>query len=483
MKQDDLSIYVFGKVQPQAIPLEEAALGAIMVDRSAMGIVCDILQEDSFYSPAHQAIYSAMRRLFDRSRPIDLLTVMEELKAASELEAAGGPAYLAELTHRVASAANIEYHARLVEQKAIRRRLIAASAEITRMAYDETEDEFDVLDAAETRIFGVARNIASGNAHGMPNLSSKFVADFDRLVNRKDGLVGITWGYPDMDYLTNGLQSPDLIIVAGRPGMGKTGFALCIAYQTARAGNGVGIFSMEMGERQLYGRLISIETGLGTTRISNPALLNPYERDNVLRAADHLSTLPITIDDTSCNLIGIRAAARRMVQDGAKLIIVDYIQLMMGQERKGQNRENEVSEISRGLKRLAKELNVPVIALSQLSRAVETRGGAKRPLLSDLRESGSIEQDADIVTFIYRPEYYGIETDEDGNSTRGRAEVIVAKHRNGPLDSVWFNFHAPTINFTGTKQFAQFIESPAPTNGYTPALAAATPGRDEDVFF
>lgn len=475
----DLSNFVFGKVQPQALPLEEAVLGAAMLDKNAFAVISDILQPDSFYLEANQHIYRAMRRLYDQMRPIDLLTVMQALQQDGTLEDTGGPAYLAELTNRVASAANIEYHARIIEQKAVRRRLIAAANEITRAAFDETEDEFNALDEAEKLIFGVSRNLSAGNGADMGALSSEFQERFDMLLSRKDGLIGIDTGYPDLNYFFGGWQAPDLIIVAARPGMGKTGFALGTAYRTAKAGNPVAFFSLEMSKAQLYARLVSLETGIGTTRVGNPVELGQYERQNVLHAAGALSDLPIVVSDSCYTLQEIRAAARRAVRDGAKLIIVDYLQLIQAAGNGRGTRENEVSEMSRALKLLAKELNVPIIALSQLSRAVETRGGTKRPQLSDLRESGSIEQDADIVKFIYRPEYYGINEDESGNSVKGKAEIIVAKHRNGPTGSVWMGFHGPTVNFTGLGLYRDEIAA----RGLVTSPAMRPPAGDDDFPF
>lgn len=444
----DLSNYVFGKVAPQAIPLEEAALGAIMLDKQAIYVCADILKVETFYLEAHQKIYRAMLRLFDLSLPIDLLTVMEELKKFGDLEAAGGPAYLAELTHRVASAANLEYHSRILAQKHIQRVLGKMGSDLIRLANDEEQDPLELIEKAEQMLYEVSTGVVSGNFKTVAKGVSENLRRIDEIRKNPGTLRGLSYGIRDMDAITGGLIAPDLIIVAARPGMGKTGYALSIARNVAKKGIPVIFFSLEMDFLQLTARLQSMDAAMGSEVFRRPDKMNHYENDRLSKASLETAELPIWVDDTAgLNITELRVAARRAVRQGAKLIIVDYLQLMTG--RGDGNREQEVSSISRGLKKLAKELQVPIIALSQLSRAVETRGGMKRPQLSDLRESGGIEQDADIVQFIWRPEYYLILEDEDGNSLKGIAEIIVAKHRNGKLDTVNVRFQDSTTMFYG----------------------------------
>lgn len=450
-RNEDLSNYVFGKVQPQALPLEEAVLGAIMLDKDALAVVLDILRSDSFYLDGHKMIFKAMLRLFEKSRPIDLLTVMEELKKAGELEQAGGPAYLAELTERVASAANIEYHARIIAQKYIQRELIRTSTQVIRDAYEDTTDVFELLDSAEQGLFAIAQQNMSRGYESMGGLSTKLIKQLEELKEKEDGLTGVPTGFTDLDRLTSGWQRSDLIILAARPGMGKTSFVLSLAKNAASEfGKGVAVFSLEMSNLQLATRIISMQAEISGSKMRN-GQLEDYEWQQLHSAIERISEAPIYIDDTpGINIFELRAKCRRMkMQHDIQLIIIDYLQLMSGggENSKG-NREQEISAISRALKGLAKELDVPVIALSQLSRAVETRGGTKRPQLSDLRESGAIEQDADIVSFIYRPEYYDILEDEEGMSLKGIAEVIIAKHRNGALDTVKLKFTAEYARFS-----------------------------------
>lgn len=455
-RNEDLSNYVFGKVQPQAIPLEEAVLGALMLDKEALAIVLDILRPESFYLDAHQLIYRAMLRLFERSQPVDLLTVTEELKKNGELQSAGGPHYLVELTDRVASSANIEFHARLIAQKHIQRELIRVSTTIIRDAYEDTTDVFDLLDEAEQGLFSIAQQNMSRSYESMGSLASKLQKQLEELKNREDGLTGIPTGFTDLDRLTSGWQPSDLIIVAARPGMGKTSFTLSLAKNAAcDFGKGVAIFSLEMSSLQLVQRMVSMEAEISGSKLRN-GQLEEYEWEQLHSAIERMSDAPIYIDDTpGINIFEVRAKARRLkMQHDIQLVIIDYLQLMSGgSDNQRGNREQEISAISRALKGLAKELEVPVIALSQLSRAVEVRGGTKRPQLSDLRESGAIEQDADIVSFIYRPEYYQILEDEEGQSLKGVAEIIVAKHRNGALDTVKLRF---------TDKYARFSDLDEP---------------------
>ncbi len=395
-RSEELSDYVFGKVPPQATSLEEAVLGALMLDKEAMSIVLDILRPESFYSDAHQLIYQAMRRLFERSQPIDLLMVMEELKNSGDLESIGGPVYLANLTNKVASAANIEFHARIISQKFIQRELIRVSTRIIRDAFEDTTDVFDLLDGAEQGLFAIAQQNMSRGYDSMGSLVSKAFKQLQELKDKEDGLTGVPTGFTELDRLTSGWQPSDLIIIAARPGMGKTSFVLSIARNASvEFKKPLAIFSLEMSSLQLAQRMIAMEAEVSSGKLRNGQLeKDDWERLSV--AIERISEAPIYIDDTpAINIFELRAKCRRMkMQHDIQLIIIDYLQLMSGggDNQRG-NREQEVSAISRALKGLAKELNVPVIALSQLSRAVEVRGGSKRPQLSDLRESGCLSGD------------------------------------------------------------------------------------------
>lgn len=387
---DNLSNYVFGKVQPQAIPLEEAVLGALMLDRDALPMVMDALRPESFYLEAHQHIYRAIIRLFERSNPVDLLTVTEELRSGGDLDKVGGPYYLVELSNRVASAANIEYHARIIAQKHIQRELISVSTKTIKNAYEDTTDVFDLLDDAEKGLFAITQNNLSRSYESMGTLSSKVLKMIEEVSQKSDGLTGVPTGFTDLDRLTSGWQPSDLIIVAARPGMGKTSFVLAVALNAARDFNkGVALFSLEMASTQLVQRLISMEAEISGSKMRN-GKLEDYEWQQLQSTVEKLNSVPIFIDDTpAINIFELRAKCRRLKQQhDIQLVIIDYLQLMTGggESTKNGNREQEISSISRALKSLAKELSVPVIALSQLSRAVETRGGSKRPQLSDLRE-------------------------------------------------------------------------------------------------
>jgi len=430
-----------GKIPPQALELEEAVLGALLLEKKAVDDVVDILSPESFYKDAHQKIYSAVKELFGESKPIDLLTVTEKLKSNGELEFVGGPYYISQLTNRVASAANIEFHARIIAQKHILRELIRISSNTITKAFDDTSDVFDLLDEAEDALFQVAQNNISKSGESMSSLVQQAISRIEELGNKEEGVSGVPTGFRDLDEMTSGLQPSDLIILAARPAMGKTSFSLTLARNTAvDFGQGVAVFSLEMSSVQLVTRLISAETQLTSEKLRKGKLTD-YEWEQLTSKIDNLSKAPIFIDDTpAISVFELRAKVRRLKsQHDIQLIVIDYLQLMTA-GGSGGNREQEISTISRSLKSIAKEINVPVIALSQLSRAVETRTGHKRPMLSDLRESGAIEQDADIVMFLYRPSYYGFTEDEEGNSVEGITELIVAKHRNGKVDTVKLKF-------------------------------------------
>jgi len=474
-----------GKIPPQAVDLEEVVLGAMMIDKKGVDEVIDILHAEVFYKDAHRFVYEAIFKLFETSEPVDLLTVSSQLKKDDKLEAVGGDFYLIKLTQKVASSAHIEFHARIILQKYIQRSLIKISNEIIEEAYDEGTDVFDLLDAAESKLYDVTQGNLKRSAETAQNLVIQAKKRIEEIAN-KEGLSGVPSGFDKVDKLTSGWQPSDLIIVAARPGMGKTALTLSMARNMAvNSGIPVAFFSCEMSSVQLITRLISSETGLSSEKLRTGRLeKHEWEQLNVKVKA--LEKAPLFIDDTpSLSIFDLRAKARRLAsQHGIKLIVIDYLQLMTaGSSQKGGNREQEISTISRNLKALAKELNVPVIALSQLSRAVETRGGSKRPLLSDLRESGAIEQDADIVSFIYRPEYYKIDEwdDEERSPTQGQAEFIVAKHRNGGLENIRLKFIGNLGKFDNLDDFDSPFEFQSKMNDGddNPFATKGLPSADE----
>ena len=444
-----------GKIPPQAVELEEAVLGAMMIDKKGIDDVIDILSSDAFYDSKHQEIYAVIYELFQNSEPIDLLTVSNLLKKNGKLEFVGGDFFLIRLTQKVASSAHIEFHARIILQKYIQRRLISISSEIIENAYDESTDVFDLLDDAEGKLFEVTQGNLKKSSEDAGSLVKQALKKIQEIGNQ-EGMSGLATGFTKLDALTSGWQPSDLVIIAARPGMGKTAFVISMAKNMAIDFNhGVAVFSLEMSSVQLITRMISSETGLTSEKLRK-GNLEPHEWEQLNVKVKKLSDAPIFIDDTpSLSIFDLRAKARRLVsQHGVKIIVIDYLQLMTAGGKAGGNREQEISMISRNLKALAKELAVPVIALSQLSRAVETRGGSKRPLLSDLRESGAIEQDADIVSFIFRPEYYGMtEWDDDEHTPcEGQGEFIVAKHRNGGLDNIRLKFTGHLAKFSDLEE-------------------------------
>ena len=438
------------KLPPQATDLEQSILGALMLEKDALTEVIDILKPESFYEESHQEIYRAIIQLFNNAEPIDVRTVVNQLRKNGQLELVGGSYYLASLTTRVSSAANVEFHARAVVEYAIKRELIAIATTVHKHAYEDTTDVFTLLDQAEQALFEITETNIRKNYAEMRSLLGEAFKELEAKRAHKDGLTGIPSGFTALDRLTSGWQKAELVVVAARPGMGKTAFMLS-ALRNAAVDHGypVAIFSLEMASLQLVNRLISAEAELESEKIKKGSLAD-HEWQQLIHKTSLLSQAPIYIDDTpALSIFELRAKCRRLkAKHDVQLIVIDYLQLMSGEATKGPgNREQEIATISRSLKSLAKELNVPIIALSQLSRAVETRGGSKRPLLSDLRESGAIEQDADMVLFLYRPEYYGMTEDEAGNPTQGLAEVIVAKHRNGSLDSVMLKFKGKYTKF------------------------------------
>ena len=433
-----------GKIPPQAIDLEEAVLGAMLIDEKGVNEIIELLSPEVFYKRSHQLIYESIERLFRESEPIDLLTVSADLKKNKNFEPAGGDFYLISLSQKVSSSAHIEFHSRIIIQKYIQRKLITISNEIIQKSYNESTDVMDLLDEAESKLYDVAQGNIKTSTESAQNLVIRAKARIEEIA-KQEGLSGVSTGFEKLDKLTSGWQPSDLVIIAARPGMGKTALALSMARNiSVQQKIPVAFFSLEMSSVQLITRLISSETGLTSDKLRTGKLADHEWQQLNIKVSD-LESSPLFIDDSpSLTIFELRAKARRLASShGIKLIIIDYLQLMnIGSSNKAGNREQEISTISRNLKALAKELDIPVIALSQLSRAVETRGGTKRPILSDLRESGAIEQDADIVSFLYRPEYYGISEWDDDMKTPsdGQGEFIVAKHRNGALDSIKLKF-------------------------------------------
>ncbi len=441
----DLGTMVYGKVPPQAKDLEEAVLGAIMLEKTAFDTIVEILKPECFYVDAHQRIFSAMQSLSNKSQPIDILTVAEELRNREELEMVGGPYYVTKLTNTVVSAANIDAHARIILQKFIQRELIRISGEIISDAYEDSTDVFDLLDDAESKLFEITNNHLRKEYSSIDNILVNTIKRIEDLRQRNEDVTGVPSGFAGLDRVTYGWQNTDLIILAARPAVGKTAFALNLARNAAMHASKptpVALFSLEMSAGQLVQRILSAESEIWLEKIARGKMEEYEMKQLYARGIQRLSQAPLFIDDTpALNIFELRAKSRRLKnKHNIGLIIIDYLQLMSGTgENRNANREQEISNISRTLKSLAKELNVPIIALSQLSRAVEQRGakeGSRIPQLSDLRESGAIEQDADMVMFLYRPEYYDINSSAEGENIRGLTEVKIAKHRNGSLETV-----------------------------------------------
>jgi replicative DNA helicase len=455
-----------GKLPPQANDIEEAVLGALMLSKEALTNIVGMLRPEVFYKESHQYVFAAIQGLFSKAEPVDILTVTQELKKTGLLEKIeGGAFFISGLTNRLASAANAEMYARIVLEKYIQRELIEISTNTIDDAYEEGSDVFELLGNAEKRLFDISqKNIRKDFQHILPVLKDT-INEFEAARDQK--LVGVQSGFTALDRITGGWQRSDLIILAARPGTGKSAFVVTVARNAAvNFQKPVAIFSLEMTNIQLAGRLIAAETELPSDKLRS-GKLEDYEFQLLHSKIRTLETAPIYVDDTpALSIFEFRAKARRLkAQHDISLIIIDYLQLMVsGQEGKF-SREQEVSTISRSLKAIAKELNVPIIALSQLSRAVEQRGGSKRPQLSDLRESGAIEQDADLVMFIYRADKSGITIDEQGNSTEGMAELIIAKHRNGRVGSVNLMFVEHLAKFIETSETLAFTSD---EDAYTP---------------
>ena len=431
------------RVPPQNIEAEQAVLGAMLIKKEAIAEVQEILQPDDFYREAHRIVYEAMVQLQNNDEAVDLVTLTEQLRKSEQLDKIGGLAFITQLANAVPTAANVVYHAKIVKEKAELRSLINAATAIASAAYEDNTDVENIMDDAEKKILAVANRQNGGAFESMKSIVMRTFERINVLYESKGGLTGISSGFKDLDRLTAGLQKSDLILVAARPSMGKTAFTLNIASYVGTHGGKVAFFSLEMSKEQLMQRMLCAEGGIDATKLRT-GQLDTQEWNKLVHVADTLSRAPIYIDDTAgITVMELRSKARRLkAEHGLDLIIIDYLQLMQGRPSKnGDNRQQEISEISRSLKALARELDVPVIALSQLSRSVESRQ-IKKPMLSDLRESGSLEQDADIVMFLYREDYYDKDT-ENKNIT----DIIVAKHRNGPVDTISLFFQKEYTKF------------------------------------
>ncbi len=441
-----------GRIPPQAVEVEEAVLGAMLIEKEAATIALQLLRPEDFYKPANKHIFETLFDLYERGNPLDLLTVENELRDKNLLDLVGGSGYLADLTRSVSSSANIDYHSQIIAEKAIKRNLILHCNDIIKAAYDTTTDANDVLDGAEQKIFDIANTKSRSNAIAIGDILKDTLGYLEELRGKPEGVTGVPAGL-DVDRYTSGWQNGDLIIIAARPSMGKTAFTLTAARNAAlhpdeNMQTNVAIFSLEMSAQQLVQRFLTMEARIDA-QAARTGRVKDEDFKRMIDAASRLFTARIFIDDTpSLSVMELRTKCRRLKSEhDIGLIVVDYLQLMTATSKDIGNREQEIATISRGLKALAKELNVPVVALSQLSRQVEQRGGDKRPQLSDLRESGSIEQDADVVCFLYRPEYYGITTTPEGESTNGLAELIIGKQRNGPVGTTRMYF---------VKEYARF---------------------------
>src|SRR6187455_1936683 len=484
----DLSSLVYGKIPPQAKDLEEAVLGAIMLEKNAFDVVIEILKPECFYVDAHQRIYRAMQGLAQKNKPIDILTVSEELKTREELDMVGGPYYVTRLTNAVVSSANIESHSRIILQKFIQRELIRISGEIISDSYEDSTDVFDLLDDAESKLFEITNNHLRKNFDTIDSVLVKTIQRIEDLRHKQEDITGVPTGFTSLDRITYGWQPTDLIVLAARPSVGKTAFALNLARSASlhpTKPTAVAFFSLEMSAGQLVQRILSAESEIWLEKISRGKLEEHEMKQLYKRGIERLSNAPIFIDDTAAlNIFELRAKCRRLKnKHNVGLIIIDYLQLMSGAgDSKNGNREQEISRISRDLKGLAKEIQVPIIALSQLSREVEKRKeGNKIPQLSDLRESGAIEQDADMVMFLYRPEYYEMMSNEMGESTKGETIIRIAKHRNGSLE---------TIKLKALLHIQKFVEDDGsgmaglglPTGSWKPVPDDTAGGGDAKLF-
>ena len=458
----------YAHLQPQALEVERAVLGALMNDRDAYAVVCEILSPESFYEQRNQLIYSAIRDLSLAEKPVDVLTVTDELERQGSLDKVGGAIYIADLSNKVASSANIEYHARIIAHKFLARQLISFASEIETKAFDGSMDIDDLMQEAEGSLFELSRRNMKKDYTQIDPVISNAVEVIQKAAANKDGLTGVPTGYHKLDNITSGWQASDLVIIAGRPAMGKTSFALSMAKNIAADYKvPMAFFSLEMSNVQLVNRLISNCCEIQGSKILN-GQLKPDEWERLDKRLNNLIGSPLYVDDTpGLSVFELRTKARRLVRDhGVKIIMIDYLQLMNANGMRFSSRQEEVSTISRSLKQIAKELDIPILALSQLNRGVESREGleGKRPQLSDLRESGAIEQDADMVIFVHRPEYYHIYQDENGRDLHGMAQIIIAKHRKGATGDVLLNFRGEFTRFENPEDTSSNLNN-APIGG------------------
>ena len=452
----DQAFALNGKTPPQALDIEEAVLGALMLDQNAIVNAIEILRKEFFYKAENQYIFSAIHNLVERARPVDMLTVVEELRSEGNLENAGGAYYIAQITNRITSSAHVEHHARILSEKFIQRELIRISTDTISKAYDETTDVVNLLDGTEQQLMDINDNNFRSDYQNMSDIVASAINEIEEARKIEGGITGIPTGLVDLDEITAGFHPGTLIILAARPAMGKTALAITMMRNMAiDYKRPVAFFSLEMPATELGMRLISSESEIEASKLKKGDISDTL-KNLITEKTQSLNTAPIFIDDTpQLSIFELRAKCRRLKQRfEIQAVFIDYLQLMRSEsDNRNTNREQEISTISRQLKALSKELKIPIISLAQLSRAVETRGGSKEPMLSDLRESGAIEQDADMVMFIFRPEYYNIPTYEDGSSTMGMADLIIAKHRSGSTGRVRLKF---------TPQYAKF-ENPMKT--------------------
>ena len=446
---------MYAHVQPQAVDMERAVLGALMIDVNAFDLISNILTPESFYEPRNQQVFSAIRELYnaeDGRKPIDVWTVTEQLSQNGKLEEVGGPGYVAEVSSSVLTSANIEYHARVLAQKAMARELIKFGGIVMSKAFDETTDIDDLMQEAEENLFRLSKEHIKSDFKQIDPVLNDAIQEVSAAAANSDGITGIATGYGDLDQLTSGWQNSDLIIIAGRPAMGKTALALCISkFIAIEQEIPLAFFSLEMSSTQLVKRIVSSVCEVESEKLRN-GQLDQYDWQHIDTGISRILGKPFFLDDTpGLSIYDLRSKARRLVKEHhVKVIIIDYLQLMSASTTRYSTRQDEVALVSRSLKGLAKELNIPVIVLSQLNRGVENREGleGKRPQLSDLRESGAIEQDADMVLFVHRPEYYHIYQDDKGNDLRGMAQLIIAKQRNGATGDVLLEFRSEFTSFS-----------------------------------
>ena len=475
------SVDQYGHKQPQSLDMEEAVLGALMVDQEAYALVAETLKPESFYDKRNQLVYKAIQELNVEQRPVDIMTIQEQLERNGELEEAGGAPYIMQINMKIGSSAHIEYHAKVIAQKALARQLITFSSYVQTCAFDPTKDVKDLMQEAEAQLYAISQQNMKKDYTQIDPVVGQVFEMINKAAAQKDGMSGIPTGFEKLDKITNGWQKSDLIIIAARPSMGKTAFALSMMKRMAVDYRiPVAIFSLEMSNQQLVQRLLVNVTEISGEKLRSGQLL-PHEWDQLDARSRQLTGAPIYVDDTpALTNFELRTKARRLVREhGVKAIMIDYLQLMHAKGLNINSRQEEVAAVSQSLKGLAKELDIPVIALAQLNREGEKREGfdAKRPLLSDLRDSGSIEQDADIVCFIHRPEYYRLDKDDHGNDWRGKAMFIIAKHRNGSVGDIKLDFQ---------KEFARFADEqpsgiPASGGSLGGGTFTSTPLSDEEL--